>query len=245
MPAWNPPDLEAVKALHERYLHEVVIQRNVCPFAQRSVDQRRVTRMWWTQPSEAHDTPSIARAFAQRVQDSDLEIVLLSFVLPPDDPHQTPAAFEDWHRSFRRTLEAIEVADRWYTVCFHPRTGEEQDDLRSTPARFVHYLRKTPDPVIQCVRVSTLEDVRNKAQTNAHKQLIESLAARDPALALMAQSCVMTDSQLSASIARKNHETWSQDPGWSELHATLESILLARRALDNRASCAKDPCSAG
>lgn len=234
---WTPPPLSEVEALHERYLHEVVVQRNVCPFAQRSMELGRVNRLWWTQPSAAHDLSAIAQRFASHVQASELEIVLLSFVLPPGDPHQDPAKFEDWHRQFRLTLKELNIDEHWYSVCFHPRAGDETLS-RSTPARFVSLLRRTPDPVIQCVRVSTLEEVRQKAQATAQKQLIESLAAKDPALALVAKSCVMTDSQLSNSIARKNHEQWAQDPGWSKLASGLDSILRARRALDERAKCA-------
>lgn len=232
--AWTPPALELIEALHERYLHEIVIACNICPFAQRSMQQGRVKRLWWTQPSSEHNCTQIAKRLASTVADSDLEIVLLSFVLPPDDPHQDPGAFEAWHKTFRHALEAIQLDDQWYSVCFHPKAGDPEHS-RKTPSSFVPLLRRTPDPVIQCVRVSTLEQVREKAQAQAQAQLIETLKAKDPSLAIMAQSCVMTDSQLSVNIANKNHESWAQDPGWSDFYARLESILSARRELERRA----------
>lgn len=237
---WTPPPLPEVQALHERYLREVVMGLNVCPFAQRSADQGRVTRLWWSEPSIAHNLSDIGERFASTVHQSELEIVLLSFVLPPDDPHQDPAAFEQWHKAFRSMLSTKNLDKDWYSVCFHPNAGELATS-RATAASFVQLLRRTPDPVIQCVRVSTLETVRAKAQQSAQQELIETLRAKDPALALVAQSCVMTDSQLSASIARKNHEAWAQDPGWSRLQATLESIQRDREALNQRASRAASP----
>lgn len=236
-PAWTPPPLAQVEALHDRYLREVVVGRNVCPFAQRSMDHGRVTRLWWTEPSVEHNLTDIGERFATAVHESELEILLLSFVLPPDDPHQDPKAFERWHKDFRAQLAEQKLDQDWYSVCFHPSAGSLENS-RATPSSFVQLLRRTPDPVIQCVRVSTLETVRAKAQAAAQQELIETLRAKDPALALVAQSCVMTDSQLSDSIARKNHEAWAQDPGWSQLRATLASILEEREALNRRAKSA-------
>lgn len=235
---WNAPSQEVLDALHDRYLHEVVIARNICPFAQRAMDLGQVKRLWWRAPTRELNTQEVVKRFGECVQDPNLDIVLLSFALPPEDPCHNPANFDRWHRRFRTMLEQNELDKDWYSVCFHPQAGRDAQCTESA-SRFVAVLRQSPDPVIQCVKVSTLEAVRAKAQASAHQQMIETLRAQCPEMALLAESCVMTDSGLSTSIADKNFERWGHEPGWSELSSNLEELHEARQLLEERAKTAK------
>lgn len=230
---WTPPPLEDIKALHDRYLQEVVEELNICPYARSSREQGRVLRRWLIGPLCHHDP----RDLAQRLQDikaeqPQSEIVLLSFVLPPDDPGHNLAPFEAWHRDLREAMAPQKIDRQWYSVVFHPRAGGNAKNPKD-PAAFVQWLRRSPDPVIQCVCAQTLESVRQKAQATAQKRVFRDLEAKHPQMAWLAKSCVMTDSSLSEDIARSNFERLGSGERYQELMRRLSAIHRARAQLES------------
>ena len=116
-------------------------------------------------------------------------------------------------------------------VGFHPRLGSEPVPA-STPTKeaLVSAIRRSPDPVIQCVRISVLEKARAQAQRTARQRLLESLADADPRILALAERSVQTDSELSAEIARANFAAVGGGAGRRELEARIQSILAERES---------------
>ena len=231
---WTPPDPVALERIHRRYLEEIVEELHICPYARRSRELGRVHRPWRVGPSSGVVQSDVGDTLQSLLSTSpDVEIVLFTYIVPPDDPFRIPRAFESWHREVQSDLESRGLQREFYSVTFHPLAGHGIDTTRE-PASFVQEIRRSPDPIIQCVRVPTLEAVRSKAQLHAQDKLLAHLNETHPELALLAKSCVVTDSSLSRDIARQNFERWAQPAGLQQLRARLEDIHRERHALELR-----------
>lgn len=216
--------------VHDRYLVEVVEALGLCPFARRSRELGRVHRpLWWIELAEP--TPAeCAHAVAQRCTDHpDVEIILLAFIVP--DTHrwadaETFAAFASDVRQGHDTSGA----DRFFMVPFHPRFAAAPPAAKPrppSPESLVPVLRRSPDPVIQCVRASVLERVRAQAQVTARERLRERFA-HDPVMSAMLEKSVQADPELSADIARHNFAAVGVGPGREALEATIADIARDR-----------------
>ncbi len=215
----HSPPAEVVHRIHDRYLQEVVEGLGLCPFARRSRELGRVHRpLFWV--SDGDPTPEqAARALEQCVvEHPDAEIVLLTFI---DDGRRFAATspFEAFVVDVRAAYERLD-APRWFMVAFHP--AFVADDSRPlTKDSLVPLIRRSPDPVIQCVNARVLERARAQAQEAAHRRLVESLGAQDPVLRAMIENSVQADSELSADIARTNFAAVGAGDG----RETFERIL--------------------
>ena len=226
----DPPD-EVVHRIHDRYLTEVVEELHLCPFSRKSREQGRVHRPILRCDGNRPTPAEGAKALADIARaHPDAEIVLLTFI--GDDPRlATPQAFDVLVREIRAAYEAMDPPRPFFMVGFHRdagQVGEGETPPRLTPDSLVPLLRRTPDPVIQCVDTETLERVRAQAQRAAHDKMIAELTRIDPALRLLAERSIAADSELSADIARANFDAVAKGEGREELERRIADILRER-----------------
>lgn len=240
MSAQGPgPAAEAIQAIHDRYLLEVVEELSLCPFARRCREQGRVARpLFYTDRTTIPGIdPSDVAAELDRLTRADpaLEVVLLTFVLPPaaDHPWHDVDVCEDLVRAVRDAYEArFPAGRRFYMVGFHPRLQGPSDARRPlTPDGLVPWLRRTPDPVIQCIRADLLDQVRRQAQAAANARFLEEMGRLGPEYRALAATAIQSDPELSADIARHNFASVGAGPGRADLDQRIAALLAARAAL--------------
>lgn len=228
MPGTPPP--EVVHRVHDRFLVDVVEPLGLCPFARRSRELGRVHRPLVYEPG-ASPAQVAARLSALVAEHPDAEIVLFTFVDPGPAPRFTRAReLDDFVKATKPAYDAL-GGPGFFMVGFHPRSGEPDpgdEPPRSTADSLVPLLRRTPDPVIQCVRAEVLERVRWQAQQAAHAKMIAEAEKLDPRLRKILEHSVQPDSTLSADIARKNFEMVGAGEGRQRLEALLAEIARDR-----------------
>jgi hypothetical protein len=227
MPAQGqrPPEAD-VQAVHDRYLREVVEDLGLCPFARRCREQGRVARPLLYAPTSADEA---ARALATlSAAQPDVEVALLTFVLPEDHPWRSVDEFEAVVKAVRDAYG--ERTPRYYMVGFHPDLRGPQDPRRAaTPDGLVPWLRRTPDPVIQCIRADLLDRLRREAQVAADARFMAEMTRLG--LQHFAAQAINADPELSADIARHNFASVGAGEGRAALERKIAEILAARRAL--------------
>jgi len=237
MPAQGQDPPEAlIQALHDRYLLEVVEDLGLCPFARRCREQGRVARPVFYAPEDPASDAALPAEAAARVAalseaQPTLEVVLLTFVLPraPGHPWHDVDAFEELVRAVRDSYEArTPPGRRFYMVGFHP--GLRGPDSRRPPTAdgLVPLLRRTPDPVIQCIRADLLDHIRRQAQAAANARFIAEMTRLGPEYAALASQAIQSDPELSADIARHNFEQVGAGPGRETLESRIQAIIAAR-----------------
>jgi hypothetical protein len=224
-----PPDEAVIQAIHDRYQREVVEDLGLCPFARRSRELGRVHRPVFVSTGERTVDPSeVARALGELVDaQRDAEIILLTFPVPPGHRWTKPAEFEGFLSTLREAWAALPPPREFYMVAFHPRL-EPPADRSLTADSLVSLIRRSPDPVIQCVDAVLLDRVRRQAQVSARERMLADLEARDPALAAMFAHSIAPDPELSSDIARHNFQGFGQGPGRERLLAVVDAILAER-----------------
>lgn len=224
-------------SVHDRYLLAIVEGLGICPFARKSRESGNVVRELirgaeadWTLRTAVQRVK--ARAFEPRVW----EIILLTFP-PMGTEVQFPdrRGFEAFHRSFRVGLAAESGLDRrYFSVCFHPLAGRAT--VRGpNPAAFVQVLRRSPDPVIQCVHIETVERVRKQAQKQALIRTTQELR-RSPGGLVQGQAArrdrvILADSALSQEIMHANFARVCDGAGRRKLEKAFEDVARLREAL--------------
>lgn len=233
----------AIEALHERYVLELIEGWNLCPFARRARLEGRVHRVLHDVPPGPPPLQAWASALGERVRaHPDLEIVLLTFPVDAGHPWLDPRVFEQ----LRRELYAAfvqETTPSFHMVCFHPAHALGPSTPR-TPETLIRVLRRTPDPVIQCVRASVLDALHQDANARARQERFEEIERMFGGVLTDAMREVVFHSEmenaLSHNIAHRNFEVAGQGDGYDAMCALLEELLEARRALDQDPSEQRD-----
>lgn len=221
------PPPEVVHRVHDRFLIEVVERLGLCPFARHSREHGRVHRPLLYGDVTPKDTA--ARLHALVAAHPDTEIMLPTFVAVTPQPRWARARqLDDFVNAVREHYVAL-GGPMFFMVGFHPRSGEV--DLGDTPPRLtadslVPKLRRTPDPVIQCIAAAELERARAQAQRAYRARLIER--EQNPIIRKMLEDTIMTDSTLSADIAKHNFEAVAQGQGRETLEGTIADIQRER-----------------
>ncbi len=237
MPAQGQDPPEAlIQALHDRYLLEVVEDLGLCPFARRCREQGRVARPLFYAPDDPEADAALPALAAARVAalseaQPELEVVLLTFVLPraAGHPWHDVDAFEELVRAVRDSYEArTPPGRRFYMVGFHPGLRGPDTRRPPTPDGLVPLLRRTPDPVIQCIRADLLDHIRKQAQVAANARFIAEMTRLGPEYAALASQAIQSDPELSADIARHNFEQVGAGPGRATLESRIQALLAAR-----------------
>ncbi|WP_181233017.1 DUF1415 family protein [Enhygromyxa salina] len=227
-PGW-PPDEAVIQAIHDRYQREIVEGLNLCPFARRSREQGRVHRPVFV-ATDAHD-PSpleVARQLGTLVSTHrEAEIVLLTFPIPPGHAWHEPPAFERFLAALRTAWSALPPPRQFYMVSFHPHLAVPPD-RPLTADSLVSILRRSPDPVIQCVDAELLDRVRKQAQASARERMLRELEQQDPALAALFARSVSADPELSGDIARQNFAAHGRGEAQADLERAITALLRER-----------------
>ncbi|HEY0133762.1 MAG TPA: DUF1415 family protein, partial [Nannocystis sp.] len=221
------PSAEAIQGLHDRYLLEVVEDLSLCPFARRCREQGRLARpLFYAEPGES-EPDAVARTLVALARaEPEVEVVLLTFVLPraTDHPWHDVDDFENYVRAVRDAYEALRPSLRFYMVGFHPGLRGPDPRRPATPDGLVPRIRRTPDPVIQCIRADLLDQVRRQAQVAANARFLEEMGKLGPEYRAMAMTAIQSDPELSADIARHNFENVGTGPGRATLEARLAEL---------------------
>jgi hypothetical protein len=150
-------DLEALEReairLCRRYIDEVVLPFELCPWAAPALRQQRVEILAFPQlvNSSGHPLDAAARwgaqALARLADEQRTELVLLVY----PRCQLTRSDFDGLVRTLRQHPESSE----YVMAAFHPAATL---DLAS-PDRLIPYLRRSPDPMVQAVRKATLDRI--------------------------------------------------------------------------------------
>lgn len=228
-PPGTPPPV-VVHRVHDRFLLEVVEPLGLCPFARRSRELGRVHRPL-VYDAEAAPAAVAARLHALVAEYPDAEIVLFTFIGQGPAPRFARARdLDDFVKEVRPAYDPL-GGPTFFMVGFHPQSGAPDpgdEPPRATADSLVPLLRRTPDPVIQCVRAEVLERVRWQAQQASHARMIAEAEKLDPRLRKILEHSVQPDSTLSHDIARKNFEAVGGGEGRERLEAVLADIARAR-----------------
>lgn len=214
--------------MHDRYLHEVVEALNLCPFSRKSREAGRVERPIF-RPASPDGPASAACDLLEATIDTnpEVEIILLTAPVRLGHPWRTPATFDGFLTELRAAFDARPNLPAFYMVTFHPMLK----DPSSTPARphqLVSWIRRTPDPVIQCVRAETLDAVRRQAQAVHDARIRAQALAHSPEMAALLDRCVTTDPEISSDIAEANFDAVGRGDGLARLDALIAEIHRER-----------------
>lgn len=227
-PSW-PPDEAVIQAIHDRYQREIVEGQNLCPFARRSREQGRVHRPVFV-ATQDHDPDAleVARSLGELVDvNREAEIVLLTFPVPPGHAWNEAPAFERFLAKLRTEWSALPPPREFYMVSFHPH-HEPPRDRSLTADSLVGVLRRSPDPVIQCVDAELLDRVRRQAQASGRERMLRELEQQDPALAALFARSISADPELSSDIARQNFSAHGSEEARAALERAIVGLLLER-----------------
>jgi hypothetical protein len=228
--AWPPASV--VHRIHDRYLHEVVESLNLCPFARRSREVGRVERpLFWVDEHGPSPAACAAEVAAVHARIPEIEIILLTFLVPEGHRFGEPSGFEELVRSLRSVYEEEYATrargPRFYMVPFHPR-NTTPPGRALTPESLVSLIRRTPDPVIQCVRAELLDDVRRQAQRGAAIRFREEMAKFGPEIVALVEHAVQTDPELSSEIARRNFDAVGGERERVRFESVINEIMADR-----------------
>jgi hypothetical protein len=200
--------VQEAERLHGRYLIEVVEACGLCPWAERARRDGR-TRLGVVIQVDERAVESSIDVVGRWAADERVEIGFLIF------PRLPLGRIE-----FDGFVARVRVADAqrhalgetpFALAAFHP---EGEPDLED-PERLIPFLRRTPDPCIQLVRMTTLKRVR-KHGTREGTQFVD-LESLDTALSQSAPP------PLRERIARANLDTVRR-MGLEQLSARIDAI---------------------
>jgi hypothetical protein len=207
--------------LHGRYLIEVVERHGLCPWAVKARVSNRLRVAVVLQADALSVEPSLA-ALEPWVLDERVEVAFLLYPRLPlgrADFDAFAARVRDTDAT-RRPLGEAPFA----MVAFHPDADPQMSDAE----RLIPFLRRTPDPCIQVVRVDVLNRVRSGVPEGTQffdASLLETMPA------------ARTEPTLRERVARANLET-TRAVGVDVLKTRMDAIRLDRdetyRALERR-----------
>ena len=140
--------------LHDRYLNEVVLAFDLCPWADKVLREGAFRRRVISAPAPA---PEAALAFIDTLA-AETPPVDIGFLIFPRFEITAPAfdAFVEKIRRADRARRDVSQQALFLMAAFHP---EGQGDA-SAPHRLIPLLRRSPDPTVQLVRAERLDQVR-------------------------------------------------------------------------------------
>lgn len=153
----NEEFIAEVLRLNERFIQEIVEAYNVCPFSRTARARGEVVRSVLLQKDRSVE-PSLAEL--DRLTEGHPEVAVAIVIYP--FIHLGPEDFD-------RFVQDVRAADQvrhggqpaFAAASFHP----EYRCVMRSPATLVPFFRRSPDPAIQFVRLSTLDEVRGERGT--------------------------------------------------------------------------------
>jgi hypothetical protein len=166
-----------VRRILDRYLVEVVETFQLCPWARAARERGEIAvAIVWGAPDDTTLVDAATRALAGTARVA--MIVMPSWAV-------TVAELRSVRDRVAQRIPSAGVAD------FHP---EAALDL-ATPARLVPFLRRSPDPMLQLVPFTILDDVRSAPPAADRARQAAILVGAEPPV------------DVAASIALANHRT--------------------------------------
>ncbi len=139
-------------ARNERYLREFVEALELCPFARRCRESGRLARRVLRGGRPGESTAAAVREL-EATDEEQVEVALLIY----PELEGGVRALEDLRDEVRRSLRLF------HCVAFHPELPMDLSDEN----RAVSFLRRSPDPTLQLVRIATLDRVRSGRPTGS------------------------------------------------------------------------------
>ena len=142
--------------VNARYVDEVVIGWNLCPWAARAWRDGQVTRRVFLDPEP--DVSAVA-AFAGELAEVPSCAVGLA-IFPRGD-----ATVNGWERFAERVRRAR--GGPFFIAAFHPFSlpfSRPSDAPVTTPGELTSFIRRTPDPTLQLVRASLIEGLAREGR---------------------------------------------------------------------------------
>jgi hypothetical protein len=218
----NKAQEQEIRRLLKRYQIEVVERFGLCPWAKAAREQGEVaveivevpgSLAWGGSPANAEDVAAstveeVCRVAAAMMNGSNPEIKVGMLIIL--DANCDRIALRELRNHVSKAVPSVGVAD------FHP---DAAIDL-ATPARLVSYLRSTPDPLLQMVPFSILDEVRGGVQT-------VDRAAQLAMLGGISGGGAAPREDIGDLIAEKNHARIKVDDG-ALLRETLADISQDR-----------------
>jgi len=144
-------------ALNERYVREVVLAFGLCPWAEAAYRDGHVERHVVL---DAEPAPEAVLAFLDHILPrTDIEIGLLIFPRIGLDSPSWDRFVESARRADRARRGGGETAAPFVLAPFHPAAPAGTKN----PWQFVSFVRRTPHPTIQVVRLAVLDAVKRGA----------------------------------------------------------------------------------
>ena len=225
-PAPADPRAAAALARNDRYLLEFVEALSLCPWARRCREMGRLECRVILAAGGEPETPAF-----EALMDDAMTAVCELAARPPGEveiglllfPALVPAlrAGVEGARAFEQVCNAVRAAMQqafaqepggqpFYCVAFHPELGMDLADAN----RAVRFIRRSPDPTLQLVRVSVLQAARG---SDPLRYVDASRMTREELMA------VQSPETISERIARLNWETLQRE-GPEKLRALLEGM---------------------
>ena len=198
MVAVEPKATEVLRVL-DRYLVEIVEAYELCPWAKtsRTGGELAVEILWGT-PTVAEWLAAASRAFTPQIKVAMLVAPELAI---------TRGELHDVRDRVAREAGTLGIAE------FHPDATFDN----KTPARLVPFLRRSPDPLLQCVPLTLLDQVRGPPLTVERSAQI--------AMLVKAGGIHAVKPDIASRIASANHARVTQ----YEVEAKLAAIAEDRR----------------
>ena len=140
----------------ERYVSEIVVAFDLCPWAAPALHHGRVQISVITEFFDADAIDQAARICDERLRTTPSEIELVLLAMP-----RLVVGRLDMDRllaSLRAEMSKREGVASFALAAFHPLAGPDTE----TAERFIPYLRRSPDPLVQAVRFSALQGLDGK-----------------------------------------------------------------------------------
>lgn len=149
----SPEDLERITLqVYRRYEVEVVEGLNLCPWAKRAREDGRVVPL--VMPQRDDDPAPAAAQLRELAPQSHVDIALLIFPLIDLDRQSFDRFVAELRRVDEPQWELGHVP--FALAAFHYEARRDS----SRAERLVPYIRRSPDPTIQVVRRTVLDDLR-------------------------------------------------------------------------------------
>jgi hypothetical protein len=149
-----------------RYVEEVVIGWDLCPWAARAWLDRQVVQRVFT--DAALDGGPVAAFIDALVAKPDAAIGLAIFP-------RVACTIGAWE-SFAERVRRARADAPFLAAAFHPDYRAADGPLDA--ARLVPFIRRTPDPTIQLVRASLIERLRGDASADVGRANLATVTAR-------------------------------------------------------------------
>lgn len=161
--------------LCDRYIAEVVLAFDLCPWAESSLRAGTVARHVVTgaEPTPTDCLPVMEEWAGADGREGRTEVAVALLVIPRFAGSR--AAFDRFAEGVRRADRARRAADAappFVMAAFHPAGASEF----TGPAQLVSFLRRSPDPLLQLVRADALARVKSAAAS-----VSDGIAARNHA----------------------------------------------------------------